>query len=69
MARQASSPAMEVSVAVVQPLTRGPAGIAVFESPADAEDFAYNVRGEGQDVELLHGIRVTPRGQTEPHRR
>jgi len=36
---------------------------------ADAEDFAYNVRGEGQDVELLHGIRVTPRGQTEPHRR
>jgi hypothetical protein len=60
---------MEVSVAVVQPLTRGPAEIAVFDSPADAENLASNLRGEGHDVELIHGIGVTPRGQTEPHRR
>lgn len=59
---------MEVSVAVLT-IARNQAEIAVFESPADAEDFAAKERSEGADVQIVHGIRVTPRGQTEPHRR
>jgi hypothetical protein len=56
---------MEVSVAV-HTATRGAAEIAVFESPADAEDFARKERAEGADVQIVHGIRVVPRGQTDP---
>ncbi|MDA0179952.1 hypothetical protein OJ997_06575 [Solirubrobacter phytolaccae] len=56
---------MEVSVAVLT-VARREAEIAVFESPADAEDFARKERDEGADGQIVHGIRVVSRGQTDP---